>query len=329
MTSVLLLAIALICTLSNCSNSLAVGHARAFRSQPIRVGSKSSLSMSSEDNISDFAKGAIKKPKVEAKEEQKEVEKEKEEEPSAPGAAPAAAPQQEIIAFDDYISDFAKDDIKKPKEKEVTSLLGLGGPDKSKTGQMKLNPSSPPMDSASLEKRLQDAYEKNLARPREDGWIENPNRPTGYGIPDENDNEEEMKRQMQEDIESGKYQEPTWENRDDFKRWLKDTYVGSPYDSRKKKQARSVVRNITVISIGIGIIFTAIWYAFPGKFINVRGADPELYQARYETVYTAPDELMRDSFNNDKDDGPGQAEQTRFGEQRNAPPLRGSATLDL
>ena len=276
------------------------------------------------NNISDFAKGTIKKLKPEKKVVEETKEKDTVED------TPPALPQQEIIAFDDYISDFAKDDIKKPKEKDVTSLLGLSDSEKSKTGQMKLKSSSPPMDSVSLEKRLQESYERNLQRPREDGWIENPNRPTGYGIPDENDNEEEMKRQMEEDIESGKYQEPTWENRDDFKRWIKDTYVGSPYDSRKKKQARSVVRNITGISIGIGIIFTAIWFAFPGKFINVRGSDPELYQQRYdETVYTAPDELMRDSFD-ERDNGlSAPPEQTRFGEQRNSPPLRGSVTLDL
>ena len=88
-----------------------------------------------------------------------------------------------------------------------------------------------------MEERLQEAYEKNLSRPREDGWIENPDRPTGYGIPDESDDEEEMRKQMEEDIASGKYvPDDSLPNgyMDEFVRLLRDTYVGSPYDSKKK-----------------------------------------------------------------------------------------------
>ena len=55
-----------------------------------------------------------------------------------------------------------------------------------------------------------------------------------------------------------------------LQRLLKDAYVGSPYDSSNKKQARFVVRSITALSALIGVVFTLVWYAFPGKFISVR-----------------------------------------------------------
>jgi hypothetical protein len=64
--------------------------------------------------------------------------------------------------------------------------------------------------------------------------------------------------------------------------WFKDIYIGSVYDSTERKQARYVVTNITLISISIGVIFTIIWYAFPGKFISFRG-DTDFTQ-RYDTI---------------------------------------------
>jgi hypothetical protein len=231
--------------------------------------------------------------------------------------------QGQIIPFEG--DEFVRDDI--PYEK----ILEMQGKsvvkekkdlqdkiDKSK-GQMKLGGNGKSQNNANgktLEERLMEAYERDLNRPREDGWIENPNRPTGYGIPDENDNEEEMRRKLAEDIENGVYVPPN-ADKDDFKRWLQDTYVGSPYDSRKKKQARSVIRNITGISVGIGIIFTAIWFAFPGKFINVRGTDPAAYYAeRYDAgLYNAPQALMEDTFK--QDNGPVlEKVETRFGEEK-------------
>jgi Na+-driven multidrug efflux pump len=53
---------------------------------------------------------------------------------------------------------------------------------------------------------------------------------------------------------------------------LRDAYIGAEKDSAERKQARFIVRSITVISITIGIIFTSIWYLFPGQFISYRGA---------------------------------------------------------
>jgi hypothetical protein len=65
--------------------------------------------------------------------------------------------------------------------------------------------------------------------------------------------------------------------------------------SAARKEARSVIRNITGISVAIGIIFTAVWYAFPGQFISYRGDSEAVAAAtskRYAAAYIDPDELL-------------------------------------
>lgn len=120
------------------------------------------------------------------------------------------------------------------------------------------------------------------------GWIEDPNRPTGYGRPDMDDDEDEMFEKM---IEEG-WMPPADES--PIQKWIRETYVGSPYDSRKKKQARGVIINVTAICIGIGLIFTGIWFAFPGKFVSVRG-DRD-FSARYAQDFVPPDGLLSDEW---------------------------------
>ena len=196
-------------------------------------------------------------------------------------------PQMEVIPFD-YVQEFAKDDLpteskekKDDRDKKSTGMPRLGG-----------------QDGKSLEQRLQEAYRKNLNRPREEGWIENPDRPTGYGLPDAEDNEAEMRKRMEDDIVAGKYvpDDPPDGVKDEFVKLLKDIYIGSPYDSRKKQQARYVIRNITGISVLFGIVFTVIWYAFPGRFIStVKDRD---FAARYSNLdfYKPPSGLMQDDI---------------------------------
>ena len=211
-----------------------------------------------------------------------------------PRSAPAQ-PQMEVVPFD-FVDEFAKEDLpmekimgnagkgileeKKKKEEKAGGVPQLGGKEKP------------------LEQRLQEAYQNNLNRPREDGWIENPDRPTGYGIPDENDNEAEMMKQMEDDMAAGKYvpDAPPDGVKDEFVRFLKDTYVGNPYDSRKKQQARYVIRSITGISVLFGIVFTGIWFAFPGKFIST--AKDRDYTARYADTefFRTPSGLMDDNI---------------------------------
>ena len=103
---------------------------------------------------------------------------------------------------------------------------------------------------------------------------------TGY---DNEDSEEEEDEFTPPSIDRDPNESP-------FLRFLKDTYVGTPYDSKSKKQARFVVRNITFISAAIGIIFTVIWYAFPGKFIAYKG-DTD-FRSRYEKSYIDPSDLL-------------------------------------
>ena len=152
------------------------------------------------------------------------------------------------------------------------------------------------------------------------GWIEDPSRPTGYGRPDLDDNEEEMRQKMLEDG----YLQPAAEDEGPFQRWFRDTYIDSPYDSRKKKQARYVIRNITGISFAIGFVFAAIWVAFPGKFISVRGSDADRFTERYASDFVAPEGLLSDEWSKSKVSGDQQGrffddavglpvqEQTRF-----------------
>lgn len=118
-------------------------------------------------------------------------------------------------------------------------------------------------------------------------WLDPDPRPTGYDTPDD-DNEEEMEEQRLMDG----YVEQIPDNA--VVRWFKDTYIGSPYDSRKKQQARYVIRNITIISFVIGFVFTAVWYAFPGKFISYRG-DTD-FTERYTQIYQDPSNLLENDF---------------------------------
>ena len=231
----------------------------------------------------------------------------------------SSQPQMEVVPFDSFVDEFAKEDI--PLEKVMGNVgSGISGDKKIKEKEKGQGLPQLGSNEKPLEQRLQEAYEKNLKRPREGGWIENPDRPTGYGIPDENDNEAEMLKQMEEDMASGKYvpDVPPDGVKDEFVRFLKDTYIGSPYDSRKKQQARYVIRNITGISVLFGIVFTAIWFAFPGKFIST--AKDRDYTARYTDTdfFRAPSGLMDDNIGGSVDeqgfigDAAPPAPQTRF-----------------
>lgn len=97
-------------------------------------------------------------------------------------------------------------------------------------------------------------------------------------------------------------EDPSWApsaSKDDFMKVLKDVYIGSDYDSAAKKQARYVVRNITGFSVAIGLIFTIIWYAFPGRFISYKGDKDSLNNPSSSIQYVNPDELLsKDLYNN-------------------------------
>lgn len=162
-----------------------------------------------------------------------------------------------------FWEDFAREDIVPPPPKQApTSLLEKRKPEAPPKREIVINPT---------------------------GWIEDPNRPTGYGRPDLNDNEEEMRQKMLDDNWT-----PAVLDESPLQRWFRETYIGTPYDSRKKQQARYVIKNITAICFSIGFIFTAVWFAFPGKFISVRG-DKDFSQ-RYQQSFVEPEGLLSEDW---------------------------------
>jgi hypothetical protein len=144
-------------------------------------------------------------------------------------------------------------------------------------------------------------------------------RPTGYNNKDEDD-----------EIDATPYV-----NDDDSEivKLFKGVFIGSIYDSPKKQQARFVIRSITVISFAIGLIFTGIWYTFPGKFVNIR-KDYDI-SAKYATSYIDPNDLLGTEFDKNNgeyfDDALGLPEKeiTRFAPKVNEPIRAPGNTLDL
>ena len=80
---------------------------------------------------------------------------------------------------------------------------------------------------------------------------DNSAQPTGYGSDDDDD-------LPQED------QYPSA-----VPRLLRDLYLPSPFDSNSRRQAKLLARNITFFSLAIGVIFTALWYLSPVKFVSL------------------------------------------------------------
>lgn len=146
----------------------------------------------------------------------------------------------------------------------------------------------------SVEKNLKIAEKKKKQEEKYKLFDDDNARPTGYdNYEDEDEEEKEEERRNREADSNWTPSIDSDPNTDSpvFK-FLKDTYIGSPYDSRKKQQARYVIRNITGISVLIGLIFTVIWYAFPGKFVSVRGTQD--FSQRYN--YVNPDDLLNESM---------------------------------
>lgn len=76
--------------------------------------------------------------------------------------------------------------------------------------------------------------------------------------------------------------------------FIRDTYLPSPYDSRKRSQAKYVYRSITILCVAIGGVFAAIWLLFPGKFVSYRG-DTD-FTSRYSSSYVDADSLLQQEF---------------------------------
>ena len=117
---------------------------------------------------------------------------------------------------------------------------------------------------------------------RRNKWVEDPSRPTGYGNVDEDD-DDWVPSSDSEGVE----------------KFLKDYFFNSPYDSPKRRDAKFVIRNVTLISGVLGTIFTILFYAFPGRFISYRGTADFSQRYSSDFVNKDPSELLNDKVNED------------------------------
>ena len=199
----------------------------------------------------------------------------------------------DIIPYDDSKTSFAREDrliqkdIDKAKAKEEATKI--------------------PKDYGEMNKVKESKWQKNDKNDKNDKNIDNSNRGTGYNLwnqEDEEDQLEELEKRLLLKKENDD-QDDDWLPSDNapsdnavnaITKFFKNVLIDSPYDSRRKLQAKYVVRNIFGFSLAIGIIFTSVWYLFPGKFISYRG-DTD-FTARYQQSYSDPSNLLNEGFLN-------------------------------
>ena len=190
----------------------------------------------------------------------------------------------EIIPFDDKKS-FAREETRILKDIEKAN----------KEKETKL-----PKDYGEMNKVKESKWEKK----NPNDVIDNKNRGTGYDLwnkEDEEDQLEELEKRLLLKKENEDEDDNWLPSRDEditnpIERFLKTAIFDSPYDSRRKKQAKYVIRNIFGFSFAISIVFTGLWYAFPGKFISYRGNTD--FTARYQQSYVDPTNLLNEQFSN-------------------------------
>ena len=189
-------------------------------------------------------------------------------------------------------SDFARDDIPLSKLNQTQSR------DPKQIVQANLDKLNRDMLQAAV-------YDKDMSMEEmRRRWEAVDNKATGYDTPDPIEEEPDPSTIIDNRAE---WMKPNDEDNGIMK-FVKEVYIGSPYDSRKKQQARYVVRSITLLSVGIGIVFTAIWYLSPVKFISYKGdlernmnSNPTSNYLLYENptkspTYIDPDELLQSEF---------------------------------
>ena len=146
--------------------------------------------------------------------------------------------------------------------------------------------------------------------------VEDPSRPTGYVNEDE--------------------EEDNWVPSTDstgIEKFMKDYILPSPYDSSKRQDAKFTVRSVFLFSFAIGAIFTTLFYAFPGKFIERRG-DVD-FSKRYEQKFEDSNKLLeKDVKGNvgeyfDDMGAPPPIEQTRFPYETKTEPRAPGRSINL
>jgi hypothetical protein len=111
-------------------------------------------------------------------------------------------------------------------------------------------------------------------------FVEDPSRPTGYNNKDDDEDDSWIPSNDSTGVE----------------KFMKDYILDNPYDNPKRRDAKLVVRNVFLFSFAIGAIFTTLFYAFPGKFIE-RRSDVD-FSKRYQSNFVDPNGLLNDEFKN-------------------------------
>ena len=147
-------------------------------------------------------------------------------------------------------------------------------------------------------------------------FVEDPSRPTGYINEDE--------------------EEDNWVPSNDsagFEKFMKDYILPSEYDSSKRADAKFTVRSVILFSFAIGAIFTTLFYAFPGKFIERRG--DVNFSSRYEQKFEDTNKLLEKDLKGNEgeyfDDmgAPPPIEQTRFPYETKTEPRAPGRSVNL
>ena len=195
---------------------------------------------------------------------------------------PQVTSRPPIIPFD-----FARDDILPPKVIDKVVKKGISDEGKysekndsegySEPATTTRSTSNKWVDDSDLKTAVRSTNSRNGNK-----WVEDPSRPTGYGNTDDDD-DDWVPSADSEGVE----------------KFLKDYFFNSPYDSPKRKDAKFVIRNVTLISGVLGTVFTILFYAFPGKFISYRGTAD--FSKRYSSDIITKDssELLNDQVNED------------------------------
>jgi hypothetical protein len=179
--------------------------------------------------------------------------------------------------------DFARDDIPIPAKKVVKK-------DVQESAEMTKFRRETNNARANSNRRVEDDESKAVVESpgkwkKKNEWVEDPSRPTGYA-----------NQQLEDDEEN-------WvpsSDKEGVDKFLSDYFFESEYDSPKRKDAKGVIRNVTLISGIFGTVFTLLFYAFPGKFISYRGTAD--FSKRYSSdfINKDPSELLNDKENEDQ-----------------------------
>jgi hypothetical protein len=127
--------------------------------------------------------------------------------------------------------DFARDDIPLPKVSQPKVTKKDDSEDNSKSV----------VSSRSASNRWIEDEEKTVINTPRKKWVEDPSRPTGYINQDEDD-DDWVPSQDSEGVQ----------------KFLKDYFFDQEFDSMKRKDAKSVIRNVTLISGILGTIYTIL-----------------------------------------------------------------------